>query len=479
MFRQKKKGLRSLRNTVILLTIILLFPLIILFLAKVYFTAPPIFPEYQEWVSKANTKDNGYFYFSVADKIAKRIFCGFFSSMLWNVQMPDSPDTYRYTKNEYKVEKWDAYTYLYFYDFLIKENLFTPEVESYAKGKYPISQLQGVFMERICIFPRGNWVRDILSSSREVLNDIQTATHPDFSFFLTYDNIDSQGGETIPFSTEMRLIELVNILLYLQKGDYKEAIEWIKSFNKVCMIPDTFWMKPMFQFLVLEMVSKSSLAEPILDDLICYMMELKDSFRSMEVKTIYRYELFNLEDTFNESQKRYLQSPPQIGIPKVISLFFAYNHISRSLDKNRDAFENATWEDLENAIVHKKGKLYEAINAIQSENREMRRIEMDVSIYRDFRTGEVFQKILRNYNYVLCHAYRALFTTILKKYYIEHGVYPDSIDKILTTYFSEDEHEWFKKHVDFYLSPDYYYIVLRAESDSTSRLKNAYTIWTY
>ncbi len=77
MFRSKKRGLRSIRTTFIILIIVFLAPLITAVIVNKYFSVAPIYPKYDEVIEISKSSRNGYIYLKSADVIAKRIYNNF------------------------------------------------------------------------------------------------------------------------------------------------------------------------------------------------------------------------------------------------------------------------------------------------------------------------------------------------------------------------------------------------------------------
>lgn len=452
MFKSKKRGLRSFRKTVILFVIILIIPLIILFIAKTFFAVPPIFPEYQDWIKKAKSDENGYLFFEGAENIAKRMYCGYFSMTIKNL-IPDNPDKYLFSKNIFKLEKWPPEMYLRIFKFLIKENLFIEEINAYTQRKYPVSTPTNN-REHSCIYPETNWAEDFHRNSLGVLGNIKRANEKDF--FLPY--VSHPYTPYSIFDSNITLIELVNVLMLLHKGDYQDALNWIDTMNQLALHIEPIYQEessPIGQQLsVLNMLTLyPSLPDVFYDDLLCRLLEIKDKINKLEFKTVYQYALFYFENSFVRRQAQLQYSPPHILIPRSISLFFAYNEISRALDKQREVIETSTWKDIEDAVFYNRGKLHTAITAIKS---SIGRSFADTGDYWMFWSGEKYRNILLKYNYSKCSVYGSILTVLLEKHFKQNGLYPLDLD--LKEYFSEEELLWMDEYLDIYISPEKYYI---------------------
>ncbi len=454
MFKSKKRGLRSFSNTLVLFVIILIIPLLILFVTRAFFSAPPIFPEYPEWIEKAKSDDNGYIFFSGADNIAKRMNCGYFSMALKSY-IPDNPDNFVFSKGTFRVEKWPPEVYLSIYKFLIKENLFGEEMEAYTKQKYSFSDPINVY-KRSCIYPEGNWIEEFKRNSTGILNSLKKANEK--VFFLPY--VSHPYDYYNVLDANIMLIELVNVLLLLQKGDYPSALDWIDTLNQFVLKIEPIYHEgpsPIGQQLrVIDMIATyPSLPYIFCEDLLYRLLEMKKEIKALEFKTVYQYLLFNLENAFARRQDILRYSAPYVSVPKSISIFLAYNNISRSLDKQKEVFETSTWNDIEDAIFYGKGKVFSAINEIKS-------IQHKSSDYFHefwlFSSGEEFRRVLIKYNYSLCSIYGSIIKVLLEQYFLQNGVYPNNFNEMLNNYFTEEELNWIDDYLDIYISPEKYYI---------------------
>jgi len=455
MFKSKKSGLRSYRHTFILLAIIIVIPLVFLIIAKSFLTAPPICMEYQELIRKAKMDENGYVFFVRPNTIAKRMVCGYFSSFTWKVLIPDTPDTLTFTKGSFKAERWPAEMFLSFYKFLIKENLFQEEMDAYAKKEYPISGPEN-FRERFCIYPEGHWIEDFLHNSQGILDDMKIVSNKDF--FLPYKSDPYAFYSAL--NSEMLLIELVNVLLLLEKGEYTEALDWVETFNQVALKLDPIYLwepsQIVQQLSIVSMIaSYPSIPDAFYQNLLNQLLDIKEKIKTLEFKTVYKNALFYLEDWFVNKQGQLKYNPPQLSIPRSISLFFAYNDMARVLEKNREVFETSSWRDIENAVFYNQGKVYNAINEIKSIKR---RAGLEDKEYWMFWSGEKYRNMLLRYNQSLCSIYGSILKILLERYFKSNGVYPKNLDDILQQYFTEEELIWMDDYLDIYLSSETYFI---------------------
>jgi|GEM_PF-1717603 len=457
IFKSKKRGLRSFRNAIVLFIIILIVPLIILFFARVFFSAPPIYPKYEELVKRAKSSENGYIFFKGAKNLAKMMHCGYFSSTTWKIMLSDKPEGFHFDEDVFRLERWDEFTYFNYYKFLVKRNLFGEEMEAYFNKRYSITGPTN-FHERSCIYPGENWVQDFLRNSQGILDNIKKARQKDF--FLPYENISGYIRPEMIMDYSLLLIELVNVVLLIQKGDYPSALDWIDSFNQIALL-----MEPLFlwgpslvaqQLSVISIVaSYPPLTEPFYEDLLCLLTEFKEKIKSIDFNTVYQNALFYFEDSFVQRQNQLMYSPPYYSIPNSISMFFAYNEISRMLDKHREVFTTATWKDIEDAILYNKGKVYSSMVSIKTIKK---RSSVGSNEYWMFWSGEKFKNLLLRYNSALCSIYGTILIVLLEQYYKQNGVYPDDRDNFMKDYFTEEEIIWMNDYLDISLSPEKYFI---------------------
>ncbi|MGC8846870.1 MAG: hypothetical protein ACP5QY_13605, partial [Candidatus Hydrogenedens sp.] len=422
---------------------------------KSFLTAPPICLGYQELVKRAKSDENGYLFFQGAQNLSKRIYNGYFSSFAWNVLIPDTPDTLTFTKGTFKTEKWYADTYLSLYKFFIKENLFMEEMENYATKKYKTLSPANLY-ERAGIYPEKNWIDDFLHNSLAILNNMKLLNDRDF--FLPYESSTYFAYSAL--NSEMLLIELVNILLLLQKGDYANALDWIDTFNHSALQlePICLWASSQIaqQLSIVTMIASYPLStDEFYQTLLNQLSEMKEKVKTLEFKTVYQNALFYLENSFVLKQSEYRYTSPQRFIPRSISMFFAYNDISRVLDKKRKVFETSTWRDIEDAVFYNKGKVYNAINTIKSIKR---RPLSDIEEYWMFWSGEIYKIMLLRYNHSLCAIYGSILTVLLEKYHNQKGVYPEDLYDVMENYFTEEELIWIDNYLDIYLSSEKYFV---------------------
>ncbi len=175
----KKKGLRSFRNTVILLGIILVIPLIVLFITNTYFIAPSICPEYKEILQRAKSNENGYPYFKEAVKHAEEIFRGYFPQMKCSGIWIGKEGKAQYS--EPKEFIWHPSDYYSLFWLLIVEKLLLDEIDAYSQQKYKISKKVNVDNQPY-ISSGNNWGDDFLKVSQVVLKNIKKANQKNISF---------------------------------------------------------------------------------------------------------------------------------------------------------------------------------------------------------------------------------------------------------------------------------------------------------
>lgn len=486
MFKSKKSGLRSYRHTFILLITIILIPFVLLIIAKNFLSAPPICWEYQELVKKAISDENGYLFFEGANNIAKRISCGYFSSFTWNKLIPDTPETLLFTKGNFKPERWDAMIYLRLYDFFIKKNLFMEEMDAYAKRRYRISGPES-FRERSCIYPESNWIEDFLRNSQGILYNIKRVN--DKVFFLPYES--NPYSPYLALSPEMMLIELVNVLLLLEKGDYTNALDWIDTFNQMALRLEPVCLREPSQIaqqlsVITMIASYPSLSDEFYQDLLNRLLEIKKKIKTLEFNTVYQNALFYLEDSFGRTPDTWRYSSFERTISRHISMFLAYNDIARALDRQREVFETSTWRDIEDAVFYNKGKVYNAINDIKSIKRRGLVISANNEYWLVY-SGEKFGKLLIRYNHSLISIYGSILRILLERYYKQNGVYPENLNDILHDYFTEEELIWMDDYLDIYISPEKYFIdyypIPKKERDNVKstifKFRKSYRILSY
>ncbi len=261
------------------------------------------------------------------------------------------------------------------------------------------------------------------------------------------------------YSRELRFITLVNILLLLERGDYDGALDWIDTINEYVIHNQMYGS--LYQHAIFEIVIISPFAEPIYDDLLCRLMQLKETFKSYEFKRFYQSQTFFTEESFISEYIQYSEYPFYECMSKRISLFQVYKRISKSLKNKKNILESATWEDIENGVLYNKGKIY---NVLQSFESEIPWTKTKLDNYTDFGNGirGLPDSSLRTRNRCLSYIYRLILILLLEQHLSKNGVYPDNIDNILKNYFSEEEREWIDNYLDIFISPNKYYIDIYA-----------------
>ncbi len=451
----KKKGLRPIRSVVILFIVILIVPLIILFLARTFFTAPPICPEYKEIVKKVKTNENGYIYFEGALNISERIFCGYFSPIQWYVYIPKSPDSFQFEEDKVRLKQFSGYDFAILYRFLVKEQLIQDEFDSYSNYKYLFSTPTDKKKPGRCISPEKDWKTDFLRHSQDVLNNIKKANQK--NFFMPY---NSKVSPAVSSEWNLLLIEFVNILIYLENGNYQSALDWLEAFNQFLTKFDSAYsfnsiMSKHLLFVIRSTSTYPSLPDTFYEDLLCSLSNIKDEVKSKDFKTVYQKALFFFEDYFVKEHETLMNGNPARTMPKLLSMFLSYNDMSRILDKHHQTFEASTWKDLEDAIFYNKGELYNAITDINSLKK--RKFYYEPEFWK-FYSGDIWQDILLGYNATMSTLYGSILTVLLEQYHAKNGEYPNSLDDIINGYFSEEELAWMDEYIDISLSPETYYI---------------------
>ncbi|HOV32155.1 MAG TPA: hypothetical protein PLX23_02175 [Candidatus Hydrogenedens sp.] len=451
----KKKGLRPLRNAIILFIVILIVPLIFLFLSRAFFTAPPICPEYKEILKKAKTSENGYIYFEGALNISERIFCGYFSPIQWYVYIQKSPDSFQFEYDKVRLKHYSGYDFAMLYRFLIKEKLIQDEFDSYSKYKYLFTVPTDKKKPDHCISPEKDWKTDFLRHSQDVLNNIKKANKKDF--FLPY---NSKVSPALSSEWNLLLIEFANILIYLENGDYQSASDWLETFNHFLTKFDSAYnfnsiMSKHLLFVIRSVALYPSLHDPFYEDLLCSLSNIKDEVKSKDFKTIYQKSLFFFENYFVKEHEILMNGNPTQTMPKLLSMFLSYNDISRRIDKHRPTFETSTWKDLENAVFYNKGELYNALTDINSLKK--RKFYYEPEFWK-FYSGDIWQDLLLEYNATMSTLYGSILTVLLEQYHAKNGKYPNSLDKIINDYFSDEELAWMDEYIDLCLTPENYYI---------------------
>lgn len=481
MSRRKRKGLRSLRSVFVLFVTILLIIVAFLLFVKIYLTFSPICPEYNKMVKVALSDKNGYVYFERASDIAKKISCGFFGTMRWYYYTQKEEGGF---ENKENIHYWMGFSegrFLIFYKLLVMNRAISGEFDSYSKDNGLLfSSLEEVIALRKesldknpyifrfkgdnlkdCIPPENDWKSDFLNNSKEVIHNLKIAKEKDYFIFY---NKDSTTYETWvdPYNCILLNI-LVNSLINLEERNYNEVLDWLETSGQVLLHLDFDYI--MFRYLkdVIETIaSYPSLPDSFYNDLICYLLTIKDEISSREFSEILQKELFYLEDYFkrsrdfqDEDEYRLNHSFFEYAKETSKNLFYhnlAYIMLSRCLEKYRPVLESASWTDVENAVFYSKGKLCKAVKDIENVcSNNKKRIHY-------FPLTELCSDMLIVNNTILSYTYKSILIVLLEQYHAQCGIYPDSIEKVIDNYFSEEEIDWMNEHIELGLSPEYYEI---------------------
>lgn len=481
MLQRKRKGLRSLRSVFVLFITILLVTVVFLLFVKIYLTFPPICSEYNKMVEIALSDKNGYVYFERASDIAKKISCGFFGTMRW----------YYYTQKEeggfedkesitYKMGLSEGY-FLMFYKLSVMDGTISGEFDSYSKDKgLFFSSLEEVielrkkyigndrylpfYMDydwKDCILPENDWKSDFLNNSKEVIHNLKLAKEKDCFIFYNKNSTIYESWVD-PYNCILLNI-LVNSLINLEEGNYNEVLDWLETSGQVLLHLDFDYIMVRYLMDVIKTIaSYPSLPDSFYNDLICYLLTIKDEIYSRKFSEILQKGLFYLEDYFKRSQDfqdeneyRYNHSffeHAKETSKKYLYYNLAYISLSRCLEKYRPVLESASWTDIENAAFYDKGKLRKAVKDIENVcSYNKKRIH-------NFPLTELCGNILITNNTILSYTYKSILIVLLEQHHAQYGRYPDSIEKVINNYFSDEEINWMNEHIELDLSPEYYEI---------------------
>ncbi|HOK08881.1 MAG TPA: hypothetical protein PLT82_06880 [Candidatus Hydrogenedens sp.] len=493
MFSSKKKGLRSFRSVLILLIVILVLPLIILFIVKEYFAAPPICFEYDNIIRRTRSSENGYVYYVAANNLAERLTRGYFRTMKWKQFISDITDKYVLEQMDSKDIIMDVVEYLRYYKLLVSEKCILGEFDSYSKhtdwfnipaNPNPQGKSIGEIAKQIggiAIYPEHNWKEDLLQHSHSVLDNIKKANQS--KYVIPY-FVMKEGKFINLFDYEILLIELANILIYLEQGDYDSALEWIQGFHYLIYRLGVYsidnQVSLQFLYVVDTILSYPGLPDSFYNDLLCLLIETKESVKSIDFRSVYLRYIFELESAFVSYNEGLTDQNPINGIQNSFKVFFAYTNTARLLEKYGKTFEASTWEDVEKAVLYKQGKMSEAIEEIRMNNAKY-------NLYHFhwlFNSGELWESILRQRNTVLSAIYGSIIKVLLEKYRINNGNYPASLNDVVGSYLSDEEIKWILTYLEIQLSQWKYYIdyypfpKLQSTPDKRTPNRDAYRIRT-
>lgn len=469
----KKKGLRSIRRTVSLLVIILILPLIVSVMLKIFLISPPICPEYSELVKEARSSENGYIDFKEAINISEKICCGYF--------MPIAKITFPECFKDKYIDKGRYCYYLLadYYKYLIKEGRLREEFDFYSKN-YKYFEAPVKIEKLDCISPKNEWKSDLLNDSQDVLKNIKKMNEIN-TFVFYFEDYYEQFSDWTP----LWIIEFTNIFLYLEKGDYKNAKDWldtsIQSFVHAEMLSGSYSiMMSYLREAINPLLFSQSLPDTFYEHLVGSLIEAKEKFKLIDFKTVYKNWLFNVENElildktrFIEDRRRYRDKNYFTLISNLFSALLSYNDVARILDKYRVTFESSTWKDLKDAAFYNRGILSKPINELKLVKKRENIYEYELS---DFLNGTIWERMALMPDWALCHFYNSIIIALLEQYYVNHGEYPVSLQEI-ACYFTEEELISINEYFDISMSSQNYCIVFKPDPNKKMVYKNLYCHW--
>jgi len=455
----KKKGLRSLRSTVILFVTILFLPLAVLLFVRTFFSVPPIYPEYKELIKRINSDENRDIYYKKASDMAWKICYGYFTPLGLKSYTPENMDSAEDKNSSVKVKNFDPYGVEdYFHDLFYYNRILAMEKSVWDKFNFYSENFKYTEpppeMARFgCMFPGKEWKSDLLHDSQDILSNLKKIDEK--HFFLPYED-----SLSIISMRELMFVEFANVFLYLEKGDYENALDWLDTFTQVGILLKninfyySFFLTNHLSYVVNSVVLCPSLADTFYEHIVNSLIEAKERCRLRDFKIAYKNLLFEIENIFIIMQKNIANENFNKVIPNLV-LALLYNDIARLLNKYKSDFESATWKDLEDAVTYKKGKLSIPLG-------KMKLLKTYGGLYmREFNVywfGEIWQYMFVRHNYSLCALYSSILITLLEQYYAHYGEYPASLENLIEGCFSEEELIWMDKHLKIYLSPQNYCI---------------------
>jgi len=451
-----------------------MLPLIVSVLVKIFLIPPPICPEYSELVKKAKSSENGYIYFKEAIKISEKICCGYFMP-IGKITFPD------YFKDKY-IDKYHVESYCNFlanyYEYLIKEGKLQEEFDFHSKN-YKYSEAPVKIEKLDCISPKNEWKSDLLNDSKDVLKNIKEAYR--LNTFIVYEDYYEEYLDWTP----LWIIELTNIILYLEKGDYENAQDWLDSSIQFCVHAGMLsgFNSTIIAYLrgvINPLLLNPSLPDTFYEYLVCSLIEAKGKIKLTDFKTAYIKWLFSVEDELIKDRTSFIEEPKRFGnknpftiISNLFSALLSYNDVAHILDKYRATFESSTWKDLKDAAFYNKGILSKPIN-------ELKLVKSRKNIYEyeldGFLKGIIWERMALMPDRSLCFFYNSIIIALLEEYYANHGEYPVSLQEI-ACYFTEEDLTLINEYFNISISPQNYCIDFNPEPHPKRVYKNLYCHW--
>ncbi|HOQ31284.1 MAG TPA: hypothetical protein PLA12_02110 [Candidatus Hydrogenedens sp.] len=484
MIRIRKTGLRSLRTSVIFLIAIVITPIASLFLLRLFVVTDVICSEYNDVIKKIKSGkyENIPHLANIKEgiKLVRDIFCSFFKPMEWKTYVLNKKtgdlieDGYSKTWN--RENSPSEYSLKTCYYFLTNNKMIGKELDDYSKN-------EDLFLpnkDRVpadCVKREKDWKTDFKYYSGKLLDKIQQIVKEQGEQPIIYFPYNSKGEllDILQNRSQWELIAYLNTIISLEEGDYALALEWIKEYVQFLILLDEgssyifFYSK-----YILELINCLPFYYPFpeyfYEELIDFIIRLKNKYETRNFWRTIWFELFEVENRYTDLDmntvsliKNWYKSGEKFGT--LLSRRKAYKGLSRIVAKYRPILESATWEDAEEAVFYKRGKLVSFFDSVEQHANQYK---FTPTIYYDQRIGipvqytiptlEHTKNIIYYRHLQLSYFYATITRVALEYYHSCYGVYPESLENCLRDYLKEEEITWINDSLDIFFYEDKYII---------------------
>lgn len=473
MFIKKKKGLRTLRSSVVLFVVIFITPMVLMVLLLPFITPPPIYPEYINIIKEIETGKNVVNLLDINEgmRLVDNLFCGFFQPMQWKVYVSE-PGTRDIKPG--KTFSPSEFLLLPCYCFLTDRQLIEEELESYKTyGDLYFPNKDRVLSD--CIKWEKEWENSFKCHSEKLLEIIQQIVNKYKGQSFKYYPFNSKGNPQYILETRKKwdLIVYLNVILNIKDENYGMALEWIRGYSQFLELIGGgcsyffFDHKVMLNCINL-LPFYYSFPDYFYGEIIHLLISLKNNYETVDFWEMYWYELFEVEDRYAELElgmdKISLIGNRTQSLGNKFKMLFnrrkAYTSLSRIVAKYRPDLESATWKDAEDAVFYNRGKLVPYFNSVvQHANEYSYNSPHYYSQGLNIPTLGGTKRYVYSHHLWLAYFYGSIVRVILEYYRSCYGTYPDSIKEFLGDFLKEEEIVWIDNSIDIIFYEDKYLII--------------------
>jgi len=484
MILKRKTGLRSLRASIILFMIVIASPVVVVGLLVPFIVLPSICPEYEDVIKeiKLGKYENIPNLANIKEgiELVERIFCSFFKPMEWKTYILDKKTgdliEDRYSKTWNREIFPSVYSLMTCYYFLTNNKMIGKELDAYSKH-------EDLFLPNKnnipadCVKREKDWKTDFKYYSGKLLHKIQQIVKEQGEQPIIYFPYNSKGEplDILENRTQWKLIVYLNTIISLEERDYALALEWIEKYGQFLVLLDEGSSYSFFHSrYILELINSLPFNYPFpeyfYEELIDFLIRLKNKYETINFWRTIWFNLFEVEDKYTDLDmntvsliKNWYKSGEKFGT--LLNRRKAYKSLSRIVAKYRPVLESATWEDGEEAVFYKRGKLVPFYDSVE---KHANQYKFTPTVYYDQRIGIPVEytiptleqtKHIVYYNYLWLSYFYATITRVALEYYHScYGDFPEALEDCLRNYLTEEEIAWINDSVDIFFYEDKYII---------------------